>query len=119
MAQYLDLVALGTVADVVPLDQNNRILVHQAAPHSAGHCPARNCSIGTGRQARSCHLVRSRHGFALGPRLNAAGRLQDMSVGIRCLITDDPVEAGQLAAELDSLNQTRREIEQGMVPTPR
>ena len=54
-------------------------------------------------------------GFALGPRLNAAGRLQDMSVGIRCLVTDDPAEAGQLAAELDNLNQTRREIEQGMV----
>ena len=54
-------------------------------------------------------------GFALGPRLNAAGRLQDMSVGIRCLVTDDPTEAAQLAAELDSLNQTRRDIEQGMV----
>ena len=116
MAQYLDLVALGTVADVVPLDQNNRILVHQgllrirrgtARPGIAALARVGKRDLAT--------LSAADMGFALGPRLNAAGRLQDMSVGIRCLITDDPVEAGQLAAELDSLNQTRREIEQGMV----
>lgn len=116
MAQYLDLVALGTVADVVPLDQNNRILVHQgllrirrgtARPGIAALARVGKRDLAT--------LSAADMGFALGPRLNAAGRLQDMSVGIRCLITDDPVEAGQLAAELDSLNRTRREIEQGMV----
>ena len=116
MAQYLDLVALGTVADVVPLDQNNRILVHQgllrirrgtARPGIAALARVGKRDLAT--------LSAADMGFALGPRLNAAGRLQDMSVGIRCLITDDPVEAGQLAAELDSLNQTRKEIERGMV----
>ena len=114
MAQYLDLVALGTVADVVPLDQNNRILVHQGCPHSAGHDRPGIAALARVGKRDLATLSAADMGFALG-RANAAGRLQDMSVGIRCLITDDPVEAGQLAAELDSLNQTRREIEQGMV----
>ena len=116
MAQYLDLVALGTVADVVPLDQNNRILVHQGLLRirRGKTRPGIAALARVGKRDLST-LSASDMGFALGPRLNAAGRLQDMSVGIRCLVTDDPAEAGQLAAELDSLNQTRREIEQGMV----
>ena len=116
MAQYLDLVALGTVAYVVPLDQNNRILVHQGLLRirRGKTRPGIAALARVGKRDLST-LSASDMGFALGPRLNAAGRLQDMSVGIRCLVTDDPAEAGQLAAELDSLNQTRREIEQGMV----
>jgi single-stranded-DNA-specific exonuclease len=116
MAQYLDLVALGTVADVVPLDQNNRILVHQGLLRirRGKTRPGIAALARVGKRDLST-LSASDMGFALGPRLNAAGRLQDMSVGIRCLVTDDPAEAGQLAAELDNLNQTRREIEQGMV----
>ena len=116
MAQYLDLVAFGTVADVVPLDQNNRILVHQGLLRirRGKTRPGIAALARVGKRDLST-LSASDMGFALGPRLNAAGRLQDMSVGIRCLVTDDPAEAGQLAAELDSLNQTRREIEQGMV----
>jgi single-stranded-DNA-specific exonuclease len=116
MAQYLDLVALGTVADVVPLDQNNRILVHQGLLRiRRGETRPGIAALARVGKRDLSTLSASDMGFALGPRLNAAGRLQDMSVGIRCLVTDDPAEAGQLAAELDNLNQTRREIEQGMV----
>ena len=116
MAQYLDLVALGTVADVVPLDQNNRILVHQGLLRiQRGMTRPGIAALARVGKRDLTTLSASDMGFALGPRLNAAGRLQDMSVGIRCLVTDDPAEAGQLAAELDGLNQTRREIEQGMV----
>ena len=116
MAQYLDLVALGTVADVVPLDHNNRILVHQGLLRiQRGMTRPGIAALARVGKRDLTKLSASDMGFALGPRLNAAGRLQDMSVGIRCLVTDDPAEAGQLAAELDGLNQTRREIEQGMV----
>lgn len=116
MAQYLDLVALGTVADVVPLDHNNRILVHQGMLRiQRGMTRPGIAALARVGKRDLTTLSASDMGFALGPRLNAAGRLQDMSVGIRCLVTDDPAEAGQLAAELDGLNQTRREIEQGMV----
>jgi single-stranded-DNA-specific exonuclease len=116
MAQYLDLVALGTVADVVPLDQNNRILVHQGLLRiQRGMTRPGIAALARVGKRDLTTLSASDMGFALGPRLNAAGRLQDMSVGIRCLVTDDPTEAAQLAAELDSLNQTRRDIEQGMV----
>ena len=116
MAQYLDLVALGTVADVVPLDYNNRILVHQGLLRiQRGMTRPGIAALARVGKRDLTTLSASDMGFALGPRLNAAGRLQDMSVGIRCLVTDDPAEAGQLAAELDGLNQTRREIEQGMV----
>jgi single-stranded-DNA-specific exonuclease len=88
-ARYLDLVALGTVADVVPLDHNNRILVHQGLMRiRAGHAVA---GIGallrqSGRQAARC--VSTDLGFAVGPRINASGRLEDISVGIECLLTD-------------------------------
>ena len=116
MAQYLDLVALGTVADVVPLDHNNRILVHQGLLRiQRGLTRPGIAALARVGKRDLMTLSSADMGFALGPRLNAAGRLQDISVGIRCLVTDDPAEAGRLAAELDSLNQTRREIEQGMV----
>lgn len=114
-AGLLDLVALGTVADVVPLGQNNRILVEQGLRRiRAGRCvPGITALLEVaGRDPRRC--VASDLGFAAGPRLNAAGRLEDMSVGIRCLLTDDPNEAARIARELDDLNRTRREIESDM-----
>ena len=98
MAQYLDLVALGTVADVVPLDHNNRILVHQGLLRiQRGMTRPGIAALARVGKRDLTTLSASDMGFALGPRLNAAGRLQDMSVGIRCLVTDDPAEAGQLA----------------------
>lgn len=115
LATLLDLVALGTVADVVKLDHNNRVLVAQglkrmregkltpgirALFRAAGRSPA---------QASAFDL-----GFTVGPRLNAAGRLSDMSLGIECLITDDDARASNIAQELDQLNRERREIEAGM-----
>ncbi|MBN9421345.1 MAG: single-stranded-DNA-specific exonuclease RecJ [Candidatus Accumulibacter sp. 66-26] len=115
LGALLDLVALGTVADVVKLDRNNRILVSQglkrmrdgkltpgiaALFRAAGRSPA---------QASAFDM-----GFMLGPRLNAAGRLSDMSLGIECLITDDAGRAMNIAQELDALNRERREIEAGM-----
>lgn len=115
LAEWLDLVALGTVADVVPLDHNNRILVWQGL----SRIRANKCRPGiralleiANRDARQ--LVASDLGFALGPRLNAAGRLDDMSVGVALLLTEDLAQARMLASELDALNQTRKEIEQGM-----
>ncbi|MCG7365773.1 single-stranded-DNA-specific exonuclease RecJ [Pantoea sp. ACRSH] len=115
LAELLDLVALGTVADVVPLDVNNRILVWQGLSRiRAGKCrPGIRALLEiANRDARQ--LVASDLGFALGPRLNAAGRLDDMSVGVALLLTDDITQARMLANELDALNQTRKEIEQGM-----
>jgi single-stranded-DNA-specific exonuclease len=115
MARYLDLVALGTVADVVPLDQNNRILVEQGIRRirSGQCCPAITCLLRiAGRNQAS--LVASDLGFAVGPRLNAAGRLDDMSLGIECLLSDDESVACELAQRLDSLNHERRSIEQDM-----
>lgn len=114
-ARYLDLVALGTVADVVRLDHNNRILVRQGIDRiRAGNTVAgvRALLQEAGRSAS--RVVSSDLGFAVAPRLNAAGRLEDMSVGIECLMTDDPVVAGRLAAELDAINKERRQIEAGM-----
>ncbi|AXF76797.1 single-stranded-DNA-specific exonuclease RecJ [Erwinia tracheiphila] len=115
LAELLDLVALGTVADVVPLDMNNRILVWQGL----NRIRAGKCRVGirallevANRDARQ--LAANDLGFALGPRLNAAGRLDDMSVGVALLLSEDQAQARMLAAELDSLNQTRKEIEQGM-----
>jgi len=120
LAALTDLVALGTVADVVPLDANNRILVAQglkrlragfakpglnALLRAAGRAPA---------QATSFDL-----GFVIGPRLNAAGRLADMSLGIECLITDDEARAANCAQELDRLNRERRRIESGMLEEAR
>lgn len=115
LAEWLDLVALGTVADVVPLDANNRILVWQGLSRiRAGKCrPGIKALLEVAnREARQ--LAASDLGFALGPRLNAAGRLDDMSVGVALLLSEDIAQARMLASELDALNQTRKEIEQGM-----
>jgi len=115
LAEWLDLVALGTVADVVPLDTNNRILVYQGLNRiRAGKCrPGIRALLEVAnREART--LGASDLGFALGPRLNAAGRLDDMSIGVALLLSDDIAQARALALDLDALNQTRREIEQGM-----
>ena len=113
--ELLDLVALGTVADVVSLDANNRILAHQGlARIRAGRCrPGIRALIEvSGRNPE--RLVAADLGFALGPRLNAAGRLDDMSTGIELLLTDHLNSAREIASELDSLNQERKEIESTM-----
>jgi single-stranded-DNA-specific exonuclease len=114
-ADYLDLVALGTVADMVPLDRNNRILVSQGIKRiRAGRCVAgiRALLESAGRNREQ--LTAADLGFGVAPRLNAAGRLTDMSVGIACLLADDLPEAQRLAAVLARLNDERREIEQRM-----
>ncbi|MFT5676386.1 MAG: single-stranded-DNA-specific exonuclease [Paraglaciecola sp.] len=115
LAALLDIVALGTVADVVTLDDNNRILVHQGLQRIRSE----KCRPGiqamievAGKDKRK--MVSTDLGFVLGPRLNAAGRLDDMSMGIECLLTEDPARARQIAVQLDSLNRERREIEGSM-----
>ncbi|MEO3876926.1 single-stranded-DNA-specific exonuclease RecJ [Rheinheimera fenheensis] len=115
LAELLDLVALGTVADVVPLDANNRILVHQGLMRiRSGKCrPSIQALIDVANR-NAQKLTASDFGFALAPRLNAAGRLDDMSLGISCLLAPDINLARQYAAELDSLNVERRAIEQSM-----
>jgi single-stranded-DNA-specific exonuclease len=115
LAQWLDLVALGTVADVVPLDRNNRILVQQGLQRiRAGRCvPGIRALLETGGRELA-RVVASDLGFAVGPRLNAAGRLDDMSLGIECLLSDDETAARAMAAQLDALNRDRREIESDM-----
>lgn len=115
VAELLDLVALGTVADVVPLDANNRILVHQGLMRiRAGKCrPGIQALIDVANRD-AAKLTASDFGFALGPRLNAAGRLDDMALGISCLLAPNLGLARQYAAELDALNAERRSIEQSM-----
>jgi len=115
IAQLLDLVALGTVADVVSLDGNNRILVEQGLKRiRAGQTrPGIQALIEVANKNQQ-RLVASDFGFALGPRINAAGRLDDMSYGINCLLAPDLASARVMARDLDDLNKTRREIEQGM-----
>jgi len=115
LAELLDLVALGTVADVVPLDSNNRILVYQGLMRiRSGKCrPGIQALIDVANR-NAAKLTASDFGFALAPRLNAAGRLDDMSLGISCLLANDLGLARQYAAELDSLNVERRAIEQSM-----
>jgi len=112
LAQLLDYVALGTVADVVPLDSVNRVLVYQGLQRirsGRGH-PGLNALIEvSGRNPQT--IVASDLGFALGPRLNAAGRMDDMALGIQCLLTDDPGLAKDIAVQLDELNNDRREVE--------
>lgn len=110
-----DLVALGTVADVVSLDSNNRLIVTQGLERMRKgllHCGVRALFQVAGRDPRQANAFDL--GFALGPRINAAGRLADMSLGIRCLLSDDEQEALQLAQELDDMNQDRRAIESTM-----
>lgn len=115
LADLLDLVALGTVADVVPLDANNRILTWQGLSRiRAGKCRPGIKALLEISNRDPQKLAASDLGFALGPRLNAAGRLDDMSVGVALLLCDNTGEARMLANELDALNQTRKEIEQGM-----
>ncbi len=115
LATLLDLVALGTVADVVPLDYNNRLMVSQGlARIRAGHCCAGIRALLDIAQRSPHRLVASDLGFAVAPRLNAAGRLEDMGLGIECLLTDDAVAARQMAGKLDQLNRERREIESQM-----
>lgn len=118
LAELLDLVALGTVADVVRLDANNRILVTQGlARIRAGRASAGLAALveiaGRSHQSVAAYDL----GFAAGPRLNAAGRLDDMSLGIECLIADDPGRARELALRLDQLNRERRQIEGDMQET--
>ena len=115
MAVYLDLVALGTIADVVPLDRNNRILVHQGLRRIRSG--ATQLGILALLQLANRHPSRIQAvdlGFVLGPRLNAAGRLDDMSLGINCLLAQTPAAAKQLAEKLDELNCERRALEAQM-----
>ena len=114
-ACLLDLVALGTVADVVKLDRNNRILVSQGLKRMrAGQLQPGLAALfkAAGRDPRKATAMDL--GFILGPRLNAAGRLADMRLGVECLLTDDPARALSIAQQLDTLNRERREIESGM-----
>lgn len=115
LAELLDLVALGTVADVVPLDKNNRILVEQGLRRiRAGRACAGIKALLQVAGRSATNLTASDLGFVLGPRLNAAGRLDDISIGIAALLTDDLNFALDIAQELDGLNKDRRNIEQGM-----
>ena len=116
LARFLDLVALGTVADVVPLDANNRTLVHQGiARIRAGKCLPGIKALAEVGKRNLATLSAQDLGFALGPRLNAAGRLEDMALGIKCLMAPDLKQARDLARALDQLNLARRQLEQDMV----
>jgi single-stranded-DNA-specific exonuclease len=115
LAQYLDLVALGTVADVVPLDRNNRILVAEGLRRIRGsHCRPGILALLEVASRQPQSVVAADLGFAVGPRINAAGRLEDMSIGIECLLCEDLATARAQAARLDQLNQDRRVIQQDM-----
>ena len=115
LAAFLDLVALGTVADMVPLDANNRILVsHGLNRIRTGRCVAGLASLLAIAKRSRDRVTAADLAYFAGPRLNAAGRLTDMRLGIRCLLEDDPAEAARMAAELDSLNRQRREIQAQM-----
>ncbi|NCT66030.1 MAG: single-stranded-DNA-specific exonuclease RecJ [Rhodanobacteraceae bacterium] len=116
LSSLLDLVALGTVADLVPLDANNRILVEAGLKRiRAGRCCAGIAALFKASGRDPARAVASDLGFALGPRINAAGRLEDMSLGIECLLTDDPARALQLVEELSSINAQRQELQATMV----
>ena len=118
LAELLDLVALGTVADVVKLDRNNRILVHQGLRRIRAGKAASLVTALFRAAGRECARASTYDlGFVAGPRLNAAGRLQDMSVGIDGLTTDDETRAAEIASQLDGLNRERREIEADMQET--
>ena len=115
LATLLDIVALGTVADVVKLDENNRILVQQGLQRirTGRACCGINALLQVARK-QTAQASAYELGFVIGPRLNAAGRLEDMGLGIQCLLTDDPAEATEIAAKLDALNRERRSIEADM-----
>ena len=111
----LDLVALGTVADVVKLDANNRRLVAQGLKRiRAGRMQPGVAALFAAARREPARAAAFDFGFALGPRINAAGRLADMTLGIECLLTDDATRAAELAAQLDAINRERREVEAGM-----
>lgn len=116
LSSLLDLVALGTVADLVPLDFNNRVLVASGIKRiRAGQaCAGINALLECAKRSAAT-LCASDLGFAVGPRLNAAGRLEDMHIGIECLLTDDAATARRLAGELDAINHARRELQADMV----
>ncbi|UST96463.1 single-stranded-DNA-specific exonuclease RecJ [Pseudomonas siliginis] len=115
IGELLDLVALGSVADVVPLDANNRILVHQGLERiRAGRARPGIKAILEVAKREAGRITSTDLGFIVGPRLNAAGRLDDMSLGIECLLTADANLAREMAAQLDGMNQDRKSIEQGM-----
>lgn len=115
LAHYLDIVALGTVADVVPLDANNRLLVHNGLRLiRAGRCrPGISALLQLAKRQLS-KVTSMDLGFAVGPRLNAAGRLDDMVIGIECLLAEDKAQANELAEILHSLNNDRQQVEQEM-----
>ena len=111
----LDLVALGTVADVVKLDANNRRLVAQGLKRiRSGRMQPGVAALFAAAARAPARASAFDFGFALGPRINAAGRLADMSLGIACLLTDDAIRAAELAAQLDTINRERRDVEAGM-----
>ncbi|MCQ9123001.1 single-stranded-DNA-specific exonuclease RecJ [Rodentibacter caecimuris] len=113
--ELLDLVALGTIADVVPLDQNNRILAYQGLMRiRAKYCRPGIIALAEVANRNVEQFSASDLGFSIGPRLNAAGRLDNMSIGVELLLAEDMQTARELALELDQLNQTRKEIEAGM-----
>ena len=115
LGDLLDLVAIGTVADLVPLDRNNRVLIANGlARINAGKSRAGVKALLNSCNRRIGELNTSDLGFGVAPRLNAAGRLEDMSLGIECLLTEDPGLASTMAAKLDRLNRERREIESEM-----
>ncbi len=115
LGQLLDIVALGTVADVVALDCNNRILVEAGLQRvRAGRCRAGITALLEVAKRNPARIVASDFGFAVGPRLNAAGRLDEMALGVETLLCDDMMTARRMAAELDGLNAERRDLEAGM-----
>ncbi len=115
VTQWLDLVALGTVADLVPLDHNNRVLVAQGIRRiRGGQCTPGIAALLAVAGREPSGVSAADLGYAVGPRLNAAGRLDDMGIGIRCLLAADADEAGRIAAQLDELNRQRRRIEGDM-----
>lgn len=117
LANLLDIVAVGTVADVVGLDKNNRVLVYQGLQRiRSGKCrPGIKALFEVANRNKPlAYLTATDLGFVIGPRLNAAGRLEDMALGIECLLCDDPMQARHMASELDRLNLQRRAIENEM-----
>ncbi|MCP4411130.1 MAG: single-stranded-DNA-specific exonuclease RecJ [Gammaproteobacteria bacterium] len=115
LSQYLDLVALGTIADLAPLDHCNRILVAQGLKRiQAGYCRPGIIALLDLAKRDFSRIQANDLGFYVGPRLNAAGRLDDMSLGIECLLTQNHTKALEMAAALDNLNKERRKIEQSM-----
>ncbi|MBS0569236.1 MAG: single-stranded-DNA-specific exonuclease RecJ [Proteobacteria bacterium] len=120
LSALLDLVALGTVADLVPLDRNNRILVEAGLMRiRAGRACAGIAALFAAGKRDGARAIASDLGFAVGPRINAAGRLEDMTLGIECLLTDDAGRAGDLAETLSAINAERRDLQDGMVAQAR